>query len=44
MMEVKKFNAGFEIFVEGKQVEYIVIIKQGKCEITKKSLNKVNMN
>lgn len=44
MMEVKKFNAGFDIFVEGKQVEYFVIIKQGKCEITKKSLNKVNMN
>jgi len=30
--------------VEGKNLEHIVIIKQGRCEITKKGLNKVNMN
>jgi len=43
-MEVKKFNSGHDIVVEGKQLESIVIIKQGRCEIIKRGLHKVNMN
>jgi len=40
----KKFGAGYEIIVEGRPIDNVVIVKEGRCEITKKGLNKVSMN